>query len=233
MPRAVARELGIRQVLIPIAPGHFAACGMLRSDLRNDFTRSVFQQLSEFSFDEIEAHYQDMEAEGAALIKNSGVPVERIVVHRSVDMRYVGQEHAATLELPLELFVNKDRAGIRLLFDESHERLYGYASKEGDAELVSVRSATQGIVPKAKQKRIEAGVETPPAEAATGSRSVHFQVAGGFVDCPTYKRTALKAGNRIAGPVLIEEHASTTVVFPGDTVSVDELGNLVITIGGR
>jgi N-methylhydantoinase A len=230
---AVARELGIRQVLIPVAPGHFAACGMLRSDLRNDFTRSVFQQLSEFSFEAIERHYQDMETEGAALIKNSGVPVERIVVQRSVDMRYVGQEHAATLELPHDLFVSKDRAGIRRLFDESHERLYGYASTEGDAEIVSVRSSTQGVVPKAKQKRIERGGDTPPPDAATGSRPVHFQIAGGYLDCPTYARAALKAGNRIAGPVLIEEHASTTVVFPGDTVTVDELGNLVIAIGGR
>jgi N-methylhydantoinase A len=230
---AVARELGIRQVLIPIAPGHFAACGMLRSDLRNDFTRSVFQQLSELSFEAIERHYQDMEVEGAALIKNSGVPVEHVAVHRSVDMRYVGQEHAATLEIPLELFAKRDRAGIRRLFDESHERLYGYASKEGDAEIVSVRSATQGIVPKAKQQRIERGGETPPADAARGSRPVHFHVAGGYVDCPTYARNALKAGNRIAGPVLIEEHASTTVVFPGDIVSVDDLGNLAITIGGR
>jgi N-methylhydantoinase A len=230
---AVARELGIRQVLVPVAPGHFAACGMLRSDLRNDFTRSVFQQLSDLSFEAIEQHYKDMESEGAALIKNSSVPVERIVLHRAVDMRYVGQEHAATLELPLELFRNKDRAGIRRLFDESHERLYGYASNEGGAEIVSVRSATQGIVPKAKQKRIERGGESPPANAATGSRPVHFHVAGGYVDCPTYARAGLKAGNRISGPVLIEEHASTTVVFPGDTVVVDELGNLVITIGAR
>lgn len=230
---AVARELGIRQVLIPIAPGHFAACGMLRSDLRNDFTRSIFQLMADFSFEEIEQHYQDMESEGAALIKNSGVPVESIVLHRSVDMRYVGQEHAATLDLPLELFRKKDRAGIRRLFDESHERLYGYASSEGDAEIVSVRSSTQGIVPKAKQKGIERGDDVPVADAATGSRPVHFHVARGYVDCPTYARDALKAGNRIAGPVLIEEHASTTVVFPGDTVVVDDLGNLVISIGAR
>jgi N-methylhydantoinase A len=230
---AVARELGIRQVLVPVAPGHFAACGMLRSDLRNDFTRSVFQQLSNLSFETIERHYQDMESEGAVLIKNSGVPVERTVVHRSVDMRYVGQEHAATLELPHGLFVNEDRAGIRRLFDASHERLYGYASREGDAEIVSVRSSTHGVVPKAKQKLIQHGGETPPAEAATGSRLVHFQVASGYVDCPTYARAGLKAGNRIPGPVLIEEHASTTVVFPGDTVTVDKLGNLVISIGGR
>jgi N-methylhydantoinase A len=189
--------------------------------------------MNDFSFEDLEQHYQDMEAEGADLIRNSGVPVERIVLHRSVDMRYVGQEHAATLDLPLELFRDKDRAGIRRLFDESHERLYGYASKEGDAEIVSVRSSTQGIVPKANQQRIARGGETPDEGAGTGTRPVHFHIVGGYIDCPTFARAALKAGNRIAGPVLIEEHASTTVVAPGDTVVVDELGNLVISIGAR
>lgn len=230
---AVARELGIRQVLVPFAPGHFAACGMLRTDVRHDFTRSVFRQLSDLSFEEIDRHYGEMEAEGAALIERSGIPVIEVVVHRSVDMRYVGQEHAATLEVPVELFRGRDRQGIRRLFDESHTRLYGYASQEGDAEIVSVRSSIQGVVPKPAMQRIEAGGEDPPRAAATGSRPVHFRIAGGFVDCPTYARAALLSGNRIAGPALVEEHASTTVVFPGDTLTVDPLGNLVISIGAR
>ncbi len=230
---AVARELGIRQVLIPVAPGHFAACGMLRTDVRHDFSRSVFQELADLSFEDIEQHFQQMEAEGAELIRHSGIPVEAIAVHRSVDMRYVGQEHAATLDLPLDLFRDRDKVAIRKLFNASHERLYGYASDEGDAEIVSVRSSTQGIVPKPKMPAIAKGGEKPPAAAATGSRPVHFRVAGGDVDCPTFARARLQAGNRIAGPALIEEHASTTVVFPGDTLVVDDLGNLLIAIGAR
>jgi N-methylhydantoinase A len=230
---AVARELGIKRVLIPVAPGHFAACGMLRSDLRHDFTRSVFQSLAELSFDAIEKHFDEMEAEGVELIENSDVDVERVVIHRSVDMRYIGQEHAATLDLPVELFRDRSTGGIRRLFDESHERLYGYASDEGDAEIVSVRSSVQGILPKVSSTQIEAGDETPDASASTGSRLVHFGVAGGYVECPTYARKGLKAGNRLAGPALIEEHASTTVVFPSDSVAVDGFGNLIITIGAR
>jgi N-methylhydantoinase A len=174
-----------------------------------------------------------MEAEGVELIENSDVDVERVVIHRSVDMRYIGQEHAATLDLPVELFRDRSTGGIRRLFDESHERLYGYASDEGDAEIVSVRSSVQGILPKVSSTQIEAGDETPDASASTGSRLVHFGVAGGYVECPTYARKGLKAGNRLAGPALIEEHASTTVVFPSDSVAVDGFGNLIITIGAR
>ena len=230
---AVARELGIRQVLIPLAPGHFAACGMLRTDLRHDFTRSVFQQLEELSFEAIEEHFQAMEIEGHELVERSGVDVEGIVVHRSVDMRYVGQEHAAALELPLDLFQNRDRVAIRRLFDERHAALYGYASSEGAAEIVSVRSSIQGIMPNPKMKRLNRGEEIPHPEASAGSRAVYFRATCGFVDCPVFRRAALLAGNRVVGPALIEEHASTTVVYPGDVLHVDDFGNLVIKIGAR
>jgi N-methylhydantoinase A len=67
----------------------------------------------------------------------------------------------------------------------------------------------------------------------TGSRPVYFSEAGGFVDTPTFARAALLAGNRVGGPALIEEHASTTVLGPDDTLEVDALGNLVIAIAGR
>jgi N-methylhydantoinase A len=96
-----------------------------------------------------------------------------------------------------------------------------------------VRSSVQGILPKVSSIQIEKGNEIPDANALTGSRPVHFGVAGGYVECPTYARNALKAGNRLAGPALIEEHASTTVVFPSDSVTVDGFGNLIITIGAR
>ena len=69
------------------------------------------------------------------------------------------------------------------------------------------------------------------AAAVTGTRPVFFNDIGEFVETPTFARTALLGGNRIAGPALIEEHASTTVVMPGDNVEVDRFGNLVIAIG--
>jgi N-methylhydantoinase A len=75
------------------------------------------------------------------------------------------------------------------------------------------------------------GEATPPKEAETGSRKAFFQAVG-FANTPTFARAALMAGNRIQGPALIEEHASTTVVLPGDSVEVDALGNLIITISG-
>ena len=79
--------------------------------------------------------------------------------------------------------------------------------------------------------KIEAGGSEPPKVAHTGRRKAYFQDAG-FVETPTFSRDRLLAGNRIEGPALIEEYASTTVVSPGESVEVDPLGNLMITISG-
>ena len=97
------------------------------------------------------------------------------------------------------------------------------------AEIVSLRGAVIGEMRKPPFEHIAKGGPEPDAAAFRGKRPVYFAGAG-FVETPTYDRPALKAGNRIAGPALIEEHASTTVAHPGDAIEVDAFGDLVITI---
>jgi len=84
---------------------------------------------------------------------------------------------------------------------------------------------------KPPQERVAAGAAAPPAAAHTGKRKVYFGESGGFIDTPTFARAHLLARNRIEGPALIEEHASTTVVLPGAVAEVDAFGNLVIAVG--
>ncbi|MBW8637867.1 hydantoinase/oxoprolinase family protein [Hoeflea sp. WL0058] len=225
---AVARELGIRRVLIPAAPGHFAATGMLRTDLRHDFTRSIFKQLDDLPFKVMIGHYEEMEGEARQLIEDTGISVSSIVMQRGIDMRYVEQEHAATVELPDEVLKRFDIAEIRRLFDEKHLHLYGHASPEKPVEMVSLRSSVRGVLPKPNAERTERSGQTSLDQAFTGARDVCFDVSEGYVETPTYARDQLQAGNTISGPALVEEYASTTVVFPGDTLEVDELGNLLI-----
>jgi N-methylhydantoinase A len=88
-----------------------------------------------------------------------------------------------------------------------------------------------GIVEKPGIEQIARGDATPPKDAHTGNRKAFFQETG-FADTPTFAREKLLAGNRIQGPALIEEHASTTVALPGDEIEVDSIGNLVISISG-
>lgn len=227
---AIAREIGIRKVLIPFAPGYFSAYGMLFSDLRYDYVRSVFRKLNDVSFEEIESLYQGMEDEGRAALAQSGVKADGIVIERAADMRYVGQEHAVTVDLPMAFFESKDRSAIKRQFDELHKVRYGTSAPREPADLVSLRVTVLGTMKKPPKHSVEAGSEQPEKAALRVVKPVYFR-SGGWADTPVYKRDLLLSGNVVAGPALIEEHASTTVVQPGDELRVDELGNLQISIG--
>jgi N-methylhydantoinase A len=226
----VARELRIAQVVIPRAPGHFSAYGMLVADLRRDFVSTWFMPLAEAPFAAMEAIYSDMEGRGRVAVAASRIAVADVAVQRAADMRYVGQEHAVTVELPRALFEPQDRDGIKAHFDAVHETRYGYSAPGEKAEIVSLRSAVTGLMRKPAFEPIATGDAVPPADAFRGSRAVYFAEAGRRVDTPSWDRARLLAGNRIAGPALIEEYASTTVVHPGDVVTVDTFGDLVIDI---
>ena len=228
---AVAREIGMSRVIVPRAPGHFCAFGMLHSDLRYDYVRTWFTALSDVSFADIEGIYQAMIEEGRLALSRSGVRPAAVSVHYAADMRYVGQEHPVTVDLPTAVFKRRDRNSIKNQFDTVHLRRYGTCSLEEQAEIVSLRATIRGIIKKPPPARIARGGRTPTVGARRGKRSVYFAEAGKPVATPAYARDDLRAGNRIEGPALIEEHASTTVLLPGDRLEVDLFGNLLIEIG--
>jgi N-methylhydantoinase A len=226
----VAREIGIRNVIIPGAPGVFSAFGMLFSDLRYDYVRTHLMQLAEAPFGEIEAVFKELEQQGRDAIAATSVKPQRIVVKRALDMRYVGQEHPVTVELPMAVFAKQDRDAIKRHFDDDHLQRYGTSAPDERAEIVSLRATVTGLMRKPPQEKIRKGTSTPPKAAFTGKRPVSFDRR--FRPAPTYRRAELLAGNRISGPALIEEHASTTVLMPGDRMTVDAYGNLVIAVAG-
>jgi N-methylhydantoinase A len=203
---------------------------MLVADLRRDFVNTWFTPLAEASFATMESVFAEMEQRGRTAVEHSRIPVAGTTVQRSADMRYVGQEHAVTVELPIELFQRENRDGIKQRFDAVHATRYGYSAPAEKAEIVSLRSAITGLMRKPAFEPIAKGEAEPPPAAFRGTRPVFFAEAGRSVDTPSYDRAQLLADNRIAGPALIEEYASTTLVHPGDVVTVDAYGDLVIEI---
>jgi N-methylhydantoinase A len=227
---AIAREIGVRKVLIPYAPGYFSAYGMLFGDLRYDYVRSSFRKLANVPFEDLEAIYAEMEAEGRAQIASSRVNPTAIVITRAADMRYVGQEHAVTVDLDGKLFETQDRAGVKAEFDRVHEVRYGTCAPAEPADLVSLRVTVTGMMrkpPMTPLPRAEKGADS----AVRGVKPVYFRDAGDFVPTMVFVRDLLRPGHKIEGPALIEGHASTTVVAPGDVLEVDAYGNLLIAIG--
>ena len=228
---AIAREIGIRRVIIPRAPGHFSAFGMLFSDLRYDFVRTWFADLQSALFETLDEIFAELERQGRDAIATAAVPPKALLVKRSMDMRYVGQEHVVTVDISLDHFASRDREAIKRAFDEEHQRRYAISAPEEPVEIASVRATVTGITHKPPLEAIRRGEADPPDNAHTGDRKVYFTSLGEFRSAPTFARGQLLAGNRILGPAIVEEHASTTVLLPGDALHVDAFGNLDIHVG--
>ena len=126
----VAREIGIRNVIVPGAPGVFSAFGMLFSDLRYDYVRTHLMQLADAPFDEIEAVFRELERQGRDAIAATSIKPHQVTVKRALDMRYVGQEHPVTVELPMSMFAKQDRKAIKQHFDDDHMQRYGTSAPE-------------------------------------------------------------------------------------------------------
>jgi N-methylhydantoinase A len=220
----------MRKVIVPFAPGVFSAFGMLFADLRYDFVRTWFTPLDDAPFNEIERVYRSLEKQGREAIAGALVAPQRVAVKRAADMRYVGQEHAVTVDLPMTVFTRADRKAIKRHFDAMHAQRYGTSAPDERAEIVSLRSTVTGLMRKPPQRKIGPGQKAPPATAFGGKRQVFFD--GRFRSTRLFRRDALLAGNRITGPALIEEYASTTVLKPNDALEVDAFGNLAISVGG-
>jgi N-methylhydantoinase A len=220
---AIAREIGMRRLIVPRAPGHFCAFGMLHSDLRYDFVRSWFTRLDDVPVEELRRRFEALAAPGKERLRN-----RKATVSYAIDMRYVGQEHPVTVDLARGRFT---REKIKAFFDAEHLRRYGTHAPSERAEIVSLRVTVSGEMKKPVLERIERGTRNPPRSAVLGRPRVWFE--NRWTKTPAYAREVLRAGNRIDGPALIEEHASTTVLQPGDRLRVDAFGNLDIEVGTK
>jgi N-methylhydantoinase A len=206
---------------------------MLFSDLRYDLVRTWFARLADVSFDAIQAVYEQLIADGRKALGASGIRPQRVSISRAADMRYVGQEHPVTVQLPADVFRRRNAVALKRQFDEEHLRRYGTHAPEEPAEIVSLRATVTGVLKKPPLERIARGARQAPASAKSGTRRAYFAELGKAVATPTFAREALRAGNAINGPALIEEHASTTVLLPDDRMRVDAFGNLVIEVARR
>ena len=185
---AVAREIGMRNVIIPRAPGVFSAFGMLFSDLRYDFVRTWLTRLEEAPFDKIEKVYRELEDQGRKAIAGASVKPQQITIKRAADMRYVGQEHAVTVDLPASVF--RQDAIVRRSSVCSMRCTCCATARRAPrerAEIVSLRTTVDGRDAQAAAGEDQARrLARRPKAAMTGKRPVYFG-GGGFRDAPTYR----------------------------------------------
>src|ERR1051326_5567773 len=161
---SIAREIGMERVIVPRVPGHFCAFGMLFSDLRYDLVRTWFTRLADVSFDAIQAVYDELIAEGRKALAASGIRAQGAAVARAADMRYVGQEHPVTVQLPADVFRRRDAEALKGQFDAEHLRRYGTNAPAERAEIVSLRATVTGVLKKPPLERVARGAREPRSE---------------------------------------------------------------------
>jgi N-methylhydantoinase A len=220
---AIARELHIPTVIVPLFPSHFSALGMLLADERHDFIRTYYSDLAAVDFAELVKVYEEMVEEAKASLRHTRGAVEQI----QLDLRYMGQEFTLAVPVTLAQLKAGRRDAIRKAFDALYEHRYAHHSPEEPVEMVNLRLGVIGKRPKLKFPRLgkSQGV------AVSDRRDVYFADTKKPVRCPVYQRTALKAGARVVGPALIQEHGTTTVLFRKDECKVAPSGELIIKLG--
>lgn len=225
---SVAKELGIKKVIIPQLPGQFSAFGMLLTDLKREYVLSHVKALQEIDPGTLETMYCNLEQEGCDEFTREGFGQKDLLVKRGAEMRYSGQEFTLVVSFVTSPVTAAALSELKNCFDQVYQVRYGHAFPETEAELVSLRLEVYGVLPKPSIGKMTL-FEKREREAAVGERDVNF-IQAGFARSKVYRRESLTPGMRVTGPAIIEEPASTTLIHPGDLVTTDPSGNLIIDV---
>lgn len=228
---ALADWLGMSRVIVPPNPGVTSAYGLLLTDVRVDLVHTDVQREDQLNFTRIAEELTELEGRIRTRLTEEGIRTEATQLRHFVDMRYAGQAYEIRVPLPIVQDAHSLEGRIRAaiaVFHTSHKDLYGY-SYEGKEliELVNLGVTGLGLLPRPRVPELSAGGPNPQA-ACREQTTVYFPQTRAVVDCPVYTRAALQAGNVIAGPAIIEQYDSTTVVDMGWQGQVDRWGNLVL-----
>ncbi len=223
---ALAKELGIPRLLIPMRPGITNALGCAAADLRHDYVNTVNKPLPSLDESLVKRTLEAQITEGRATLAREGVAIEGVKLLHFADMQFQGQSHILTVTL-LDTEVSREQLQKR--FDAAYWERFGVELPEIRAVLVNLHTAVIGL-----RKRFDLAVLGRSDRAGVldgaknGERQVWFD--GGFRATPVYQREKLPADARFDGPAIIEQLDCTTVIEPGNKVRVDALGNLLVEI---
>jgi N-methylhydantoinase A len=224
----IARELHIPKVIVPRFPGHFSALGMLLADLRHDYVRTYYKPLLDSDFEIVEGIVGSMIDEARALLTAEGAQPDGLSFQRFLDIRYVGQEFPIQTPVSEAQVRGGDVAGVRAAFDQIHDRRYGHQAVDEPVEIVNLRLTATGR----RERPALPPLPRSGGNAVVAERDVVLLDPQRPRACPIYDRDLLGAGDRVVGPAVISEYASTTLLLPDDALSVADSGELIVQIAG-
>ncbi|HYM70596.1 MAG TPA: hydantoinase/oxoprolinase family protein [bacterium] len=219
----IAREVGITRVLVPPSPGTLCALGSLLADLRRDFVRTIYAPLGAASA-QLADQFAGLKGAATAWVTGEGVALSRIDYAYATDLRYKGQSFELTVAVPDDVFGPNGGDALADRFHRLHEDVYGHADPATPVELINARLTVIGVPAKPALRGAAEG--RPPAAArARETRPIFFE--GARVPAAVYARAALRPGDTLDGPAIVEQYDTTTFVPPGFVVRVDPWENLI------
>ncbi len=223
----LARELKVREVIVPPSPGVTTALGLLTADVRHDYAQAKVQRAADVDAVDMMSTYETLDSEGVTRLLAEGISRDDIILERSADLRYQGQLYAVTVPVLSNLAEGGSIDDMVRSFHDHHERLYGHCAPEEPVELIALRVRAIGSQVKPERKVMEPARE--PLESAAKARRLVLHGGEGWVPCPIYDRYRLKRGHSFTGPAIVEEADSTTVLPAGFRAEIDRWGNILIT----
>ncbi|MGC8229341.1 hydantoinase/oxoprolinase family protein [Pseudobacillus badius] len=227
---ALALELGVKKVIVPIASPVFSAWGMLMTDLRHDYIQTYIKRMNELSLAEMDAQWEEIEKHALTYYEDEGMMAGTVEFHRFADMRYLGQEHTVKVPVPNGKWTEEDKQAIIEKFHDLHEKNYTFKLVDSPTEIVNLHVTAFGKVPKPIIGKItrEGSVE----EAKKEMRDVYFEQKG-WISTSVYDRDKLPPNEVVHGPAVVEEKAAATVIYEGQQLYLDEFGNIIIEMEGK
>jgi len=216
----IARELGMRGVIIPTFPGVTAALGLLLSDLRHDYVQSELRDVRDITAEAMNAHFERLVRQARDELSAEGFCDDEIRFEFHLDMRYAGQGYELTVAVPAYPVDSADPALLRAQFDREHARLTGHSAPTEAVEIVNYRVAGVVAVPQAPMTNpFTHAAEATVEQALLGTTGVYFDEVSSAT--PVVDRTRLPPGSSITGPALLLQADTTIIVQPGETAVID------------
>ncbi len=228
----IAIEVGTPHVIVPPYPGIAAAMGLVATDMVYEYAATTYQRLSKLDAAALQTRFEELEAQAALQLQEDGIPADRVIVQRIVEARYLGQGYELRVDVASGTIDEPWIAQLASDFHDIHEREYSRRFEESDIEIPNIRVRGIGVMPALSTPEVEAGGESADA-ALRYEGEAWFLVEGALEQVATryYDREALKAGNRLDGPAIVNQYDTTTVIPPGVGGTVDRYGNIVIEVG--
>ena len=221
----IARDLGMKRVLIPAFAGVMSALGLLDTDPRFDLAVSVVVELTDEVASEFESRFAGLEAQAVKRLQVTGLDGD-YSLERRIDACYRGQGHTIEVDLPSELSMADAVTEARRRFIARYADLYGASDREDEIEVTALRVTAVTETPPIVFPKRETVNGSPPEE-----RQAYFPESGGFTTTEVHRRSDLSPGQVIEGPAIIEDAESTIVVPPGDRVTTDHSNHMLAEVG--